>query len=104
MRELVPVPGDEFVGPIHVVIQKGASRTRHPHPEWTALYYEEPGDPPAALLVHIDGEVERIVPERGMVVVLEPNVIHSVEQSQSETPRVSWAILVTPTAPVPVQT
>ena len=90
VRGLVPVPGSHWEHWVHVVIACGESRSRHSHPEWTAIYYEQPGDPPAAVVV--DGQ--RIEPEHGMVVVLPPGTVHYVERSQSSTPRVSYAMLV----------
>lgn len=97
MRHLVPVPGDSWYAWVDVVIRHGESRSRHSHLEWAALYYEQPGDPPAALVVvSDDGVKQRIEPQLGMVVVMPPNTQHYVEPSESWVHRVSHALLVTP--------
>ena len=90
MRECVPVPGDDWVKDIHVLVEQGTGIAEHKHDEWTAIFYVDPGDPPCAILI----EGERVIPEAGQLFVLLPGVMHAVEISHSERTRISFAMLV----------
>ncbi len=98
MRSMVPVPGgDDWTKDVAVVIQPhGPPVVTHRHPEWTVIYYVDPGTPPVAVIV--DGV--RIEPKRGMMLAMAPNTPHHVERSKSTTRRISFAMLVPdPTSP-----
>ena len=74
-----------------IIVEPGESVDVHQHSRtYAATYYVQPGDPPVALLV--DGE--RIIPERGMVIVIPPMVPHGIERNTGDLDRVSFAILV----------
>ena len=74
-----------------IVVKPGDSVDVHQHPRtYAATYYVDPGEPPVALLV--DGK--RIIPQRGMVVVIPPMVPHGIERNTGKRDRVSFAILV----------
>jgi mannose-6-phosphate isomerase-like protein (cupin superfamily) len=91
LRKFIPMPGErDWRRAAQVILETGKNIARHDHPEWVALYYVDPGDPPVA--VHIEGD--RIEPENGMVIVMPPGTWHSVEESRSARERLAFAILV----------
>ena len=72
LRALIPVPGREWKKERHVLLEYGKRIAAHDHPEWVALFYVDPGDPPVAIIV----EGERVEPEPGLVIVLPPGTWH----------------------------
>ena len=74
-----------------IVVPPGEGRPTHKHPRtFAAIYYVDPGEPPVALVV--DGK--RIIPARGLVVVIPPMVPHGIETNTGQRDRVSFTILV----------
>lgn len=100
IRALIPVPGDEWVHDIDVLIQPGQSNHQgqrwHSHSEWTAIYYVAVGDPVVPLRVRDQRAELEISPVPGDCVILPPNTEHRVANSRSDTYRLSFAMLVPP--------
>lgn len=98
MRELVPVPGNTWVHDIDVLIEPHQTNHQgqqwHAHQEWTAIFYVDPGDPPVPIRIRNRAEVDEITPEPGDCLVMPPGVEHKVADSHSDTPRLSFAMLV----------
>ncbi len=90
MRSHIPVPGDTWVKDIHVLVEPGSLIAAHSHPEWTAIFYADPGTPPCAIII----EGERYEPKPGELVILSPNTVHEVEKSNADDTRISFAMLV----------
>ena len=96
MRALVPVPGDEWVKDIDVLVAPGQGdhqgQVQHAHDEWTAIFYVQPAGVP--IVLKDENEVVRITPDPGDVIVLAPFVEHGVAPNNSDQFRLSFAMLV----------
>ena len=90
IRDYFPVEGDNWSKALPVVISKGSNIKEHKHSEWTGVFYVDLGDPPCAIII----EGERVEPQKGDLIIMEPNTLHSVEQSASNRDRISFAMLV----------
>lgn len=101
MRAMVPVPGDTWVHDIDVLIEPHQGNHQgqrwHDHPEWTCIYYVDPGDPAVPIRIRTEVEIIEITPEAGDCLVMPPDLEHRVANSDSTIPRLSFAMLV----PVP---
>ena len=74
-----------------VIIRPGTSAKWHTHTlSYAAAYCVDPGDPPAALLI---GQY-RVVPERGYMTIIRPDIPHAIERNEGHRDRVSFVLLV----------
>ena len=98
MRELVPVPGRDWVHDTEVLIHPHQSNHQgqrwHAHSEWTAIFYVAVGDPPVPIRMRDEVSEWEITPWPGDCLVLPPSVEHRVADSHSDEPRLSFAMLV----------
>lgn len=96
MRAAVPVPGDDWVHDIEVLIEPDSgvhqAYRRHSHTEWTSLFYADPAGTPTHVVAN--GREARIQPDPGDIVVIPPNLDHWVANHRGDRPRLSFAMLV----------
>lgn len=85
---LFPQPGMPAYQEVPVLVEYGKDIGPHRHPEHTVVYYVDVGDPVCAILVND----KRIEPVPGTAIWMAPDVLHSVEKSVSERPRLSIAV------------
>lgn len=95
LREILPVlyalfpqPGEQAHKEIPVRMLYGQAIDAHRHPEWTLVYYVDPGEPAVAIIV----EGMRIEPAANTAILLPPMAEHSVEKSRSHRQRLSIAL------------
>lgn len=88
MRSQCDRPGDDWVSAHSVVVTDGKEITTHKHRHTIVLFYVEPAGTPVVI------EDEPYLPEKGEVLILPPQVWHSVAMHHLEKPRISIAMKV----------
>ena len=98
MREQVPVPGNDWVHDIDVLIgphqHDHQGQRWHKHDEWTAIFYVTVGNPPVPIRIRDEVEEWSIEPQPGDCLILPPDTEHRVANSRSPDARLSFAMLV----------
>ena len=87
MRSLLPA-GRHYES--HLLLQNGKGVDEHSHPEWVAIWYADPGEPPHPIII----EGVPVTPEPGECIVMPPGVKHHVDPYLPKHPRILFAVLV----------
>jgi len=88
LRQFCPKPGNDRKKVVIMQVKTGRQIRPHTHPEWTLLYYLEPANTPIII------NDKPYIPKSGELIVLEPDVLHSVAKNESDKKRISFAMLV----------
>lgn len=91
MRAAVPVEGTDIFEIFSVAVHPGREIKPHRHPEWVALFYPDPGSTPVGI-----GDGIGILLRPGELIVIAPEVLHSVPRNESGKLRKSIAMKVKP--------